>query len=126
MIAVASILYVPLMACAKFSLLLFYQRLSKMAWLKWSCWAVAGVIVSYSIALMLALIFACTPMEKNWDITVQEGTCINKGAIYIATAALNVFTDVVMLVLPIPMIAKLQLPKVQKAGLICMFGVGSL
>lgn len=43
-----------------------------------------------------------------------------------ATAVLNMATDILLLVLPIPMVVKLQMPRVQKAGLICIFGVGSL
>ena len=56
----------------------------------------------------------------------MEGTCINKGAVYISTASLNAITDMALLIMPIPVIWKLQLPKLQKIGLIAMFGVGSL
>ena len=34
-------------------------------------------------------------------------------------------TDILLLVLPLPMIVKLQMPAIQKAGLICVFCVGS-
>ena len=60
------------------------------------------------------------------DITITTGHCVNKGALYLATAGLNAATDVTLLVLPIPMIAKLHVPLVQKLGLVAMFSIGSL
>lgn len=126
LISVCSILYIPLMALAKFSLLLFYRKLSLERWYKYAVYAAMAFIISYSIALAFALIFACTPLEKNWDITITTGTCINKGQLYLSTAGLNAGTDVILLILPIPMIIKLHVPVVQKVGLILMFGIGSL
>lgn len=126
LISVCSILYIPLMALAKFSLLLFYRKLSIERWFQYAVYAIMGFIISYSTALALALIFACTPLERNWDITITVGSCINKGSLYLATAGLNAGTDVILLVLPIPMILRLHVPAIQKIGLILMFGIGSL
>ena len=114
------------MALAKFSLLLFYRKISVDRWFRYSVYGIMAFIISYSIALVLSLIFACTPLEKNWDITVTTGHCVNKGKIYLATAGLNAGTDVILLVLPLPMIWQLSVPLVQKIGLACIFGIGSL
>jgi hypothetical protein len=35
-------------------------------------------------------------------------------------------TNIILLVLPIPMVIRLQVPRAQKAGLICIFVVGSM
>lgn len=83
------------------------------------------VVVGYNIGVMFPLIFACTPVQKTWDLTVLEGSCIDRTPVFIATAVLNMVTDICLLVLPIPMIAKLQMSRAKKVGLICMFGVGS-
>lgn len=125
-INIASILYVVLMALAKISLLLSYKRLSNLRWLKIAIWTAFGIIVGYSLGMTLALIFACTPFMMNWDITITDGTCINKGALYLAAAGATAATDLVLLVLPIPMVINLHLPRVQKAATICMFAIGSL
>jgi hypothetical protein len=83
------------------------------------------IVVGYNIALVFPLIFPCRPFKKTWDVSVLEGSCIDRTPIYMATAVLNMVTDIMLLVLPIPMIAKLQMPRRQKAGIICIFGVGS-
>ncbi|KAF1844010.1 uncharacterized protein K460DRAFT_155831 [Cucurbitaria berberidis CBS 394.84] len=125
LISVASILYCPFLACAKFSLLFFYLKLSHLRWFRLCVYANMFLVVGYNIALVFPLIFTCTPFMKTFDVTITEGTCINRTPLYMATAVLNMLTDVALLVLPIPMIVSLQMPKVQKAGLICIFGVGS-
>lgn len=82
-------------------------------------------VACYSSALILGLIFACVPVKRNWDVTITEGYCINKVAMYIAAGAFNSTIDIVMFILPIPMVWNLRLRPVQKAGMIFLFGVGS-
>ena len=126
LISVCSVLYIPLMALAKFSLLLFYRRLSPERWFKWMLWTTMIFVIGYSAALFFALIFACTPLQRNWDITITSGSCANKGGMYLATAGLNAATDVLLLVIPLPMVLQLHVPLSQKIGLVAMFSVGSL
>jgi hypothetical protein len=79
----------------------------------------------YNVALVFPFIFNCTSFLKSYDITIAEGKHINRTPLYMVTAVLNMLTDVLLLILPIQMIVRLQMPRVQKAGLICIFGVGS-
>lgn len=68
----------------------------------------------------------CTPVEKAYDITIRDGSCINVGILYIATAVSNIITDILLFVLPIPMIVRLRMGVFQKVGAIVIFGIGSL
>lgn len=83
------------------------------------------LVVGYNIVLVFLLIFTCNPVMKNFDVFITDGSCLDRTPLYMATAVLNMATDIILLILPIPMISKLQMPRVQKAGLICIFGVGS-
>jgi hypothetical protein len=91
---VASILYVPCLGFAKISILLLYHRLSKLVWFKICVYIVIGIVGSYSLGIIVALIFPCNPIAMNWDLSITEGKCIDKAGIYLATAAVNVITDV--------------------------------
>ncbi|KAH6875140.1 hypothetical protein BKA58DRAFT_453973, partial [Alternaria rosae] len=126
LISVASIIYCPFLASAKLSLLFFYLRLSHLRWFKSCVYVSMFLVVGYNIALVFPLIFACTPFRRNWDVTITEGSCIDRTPLYMATAVLNMATDILLLVLPVPMVVRLQMPRAQKLGLICIFGVGSL
>jgi hypothetical protein len=126
MIMSASVTYVPCLGLSKFSLLLFYNRLSPLRWFRLAVYFLMFVVMGYSFAIIFALIFPCRPVSKNWDARITGGTCINRAAIYTATAAVNIATDLALLTLPIPMIVHLRMPSVQKIGLIFIFAVGSM
>ena len=93
-----SIIYLAVMALAKFSILMFYLKLAREQWFTYAIYATMGLVAGFSIALMLALAFACIPLGRVWDPTITEGHCINRGQIFLATAGLNAATDIIMLV----------------------------
>jgi hypothetical protein len=125
LVNITSILYCPFLALAKFSLLLVYLKLSPLRWWRICIFASMFLVVGYNIALMLPLIFACKPFMKTWDVSIIEGSCIDRTPVFMATAVMNMVTDILLLVLPIPMVLRLQMPRSQKIGLFCAFGVGS-
>ncbi|KPM44632.1 hypothetical protein AK830_g1897 [Neonectria ditissima] len=119
------VLYAIETGFAKISLVLFYNKLSPQKWWKWSVCGTFILVVGYNVAIFFAVIFGCRPLQKHWTAEMTDGSCVNRPAIYIATAALGIFSDLVLLVLPIPMIVRLQMPPRQKAGLILLFTIGS-
>ena len=112
------------MAFAKASLLHSYRRLSKSRWLDLAFLITNTVIAAYSIAFVVILVCACIPGASKWAITATEQQGIAKGVVYVAVAAADVVTSLVLLILPVPAIWRLQLPKTQKLGLACMFFIG--
>ena len=121
-----TILFIALMMFAKIALCLFYRRSSEARWFQISISATMGFTIGYSIALILAFIFSCDPIEKSWNITITEGHCLNKGILYLVHTSLNAATDLATLLLPIPVIVQLTLPAMQKVGAVLMFVIGSL
>jgi hypothetical protein len=122
---VASICYVPCLGFAKISILLLYHRLSKLQWFKICTYIVMAIVASYSLGIVIALIFPCQPIAMNWDLSITDGKCIDKAGIYLATAAVNVITDFIILALPIPVVLGLQMRRIQKIAVIGLFMVGS-
>ncbi|QMW28917.1 hypothetical protein G4B84_004252, partial [Aspergillus flavus NRRL3357] len=124
----APVIYVPALAFAKLALLMLYYRLLQATHTLYVyvIYAVGFIIAGYSLALPLALIFGCSPIQKSWDITITTGSCINTAGVYLATAITNTISDVILLLLPIPVVWGLRLPVIQKVGVLCMFGVGFL
>ncbi|CAJ0547958.1 Ff.00g047120.m01.CDS01 [Fusarium sp. VM40] len=119
-------IYVLCGSFAKLALLIFYLRLSPQRWFKWAVWTAITIICIYTVILFCLVLFACKPMAMNWDITVTDGVCINQTKTYIATAAVNIISDLFLFVLPLPMVFQLQLPAKQKIGLMGIFTIGSL
>lgn len=109
----------------KIALLVFYLRISPQKYLRWGVFAAIFIILGYTFSLLFGLIFACTPIKKSFNVLVKEGHCIDVISLYIATAACNIASDVILFFLPIPMVMNLQMPLKQKLGLFFVFGIGS-
>ena len=69
--------------------------------------------------------FQCLPIEKAW-LPLLEGSCANQLAGHITSAAINTFSDFVILVVPIANVMGLQLYKKGRVGLLLIFGFGVL
>jgi len=109
----------------KTSILLLYLRIfSAKSVCRW-VYVTLGYVLCYAVASIFATIFQCTPIPRIWNHGL-EGDCINLTAFWYANAASNIFSDIVILTLPMPLIGGLQLPRRQKFGLIFVFALGSL
>jgi hypothetical protein len=86
-----------------------------------------GVVVGAYVPLTITTMLTCDPPAASWDLSLAPtAKCINKPVFYIASGAINVGTDLVLLLLPWPMVWNLQLPRRQKLGLALIFLTGSL
>ena len=83
------------------------------------------VVVGYSIASAVVVIFSCYPVSKSWDTSITGGYCVNLPVFYIANLSLNSATDIAVLILPIPMLWKVQMPFRQKIAVTAIFMTGS-
>jgi hypothetical protein len=85
------------------------------------------VVAGSSTAIFFSSLFPCQPFRKNYDITFppDQGTCIDRPAMFQATAALGVVTDVIIILIPVPMIVRLHVSRSKKIGLLTLFAIGS-
>ncbi|KAI1813893.1 hypothetical protein GGS20DRAFT_445509 [Poronia punctata] len=108
----------------KIGILLFYWRVFK----KTSSFRIGAILVgllSAGIFLsnFLAYVFQCLPVEKFWA-PAMGGSCINQDAFYLASAIINVFGDVAVLSLPLPIIWRLQTSRSRKLSVSLLFLLG--
>lgn len=126
-ILAAPLVYAPCCALTKISLCIFYSRLSPKKGFQVAVWTTIFVCAGAYTGVFFSLVFACKPIAASWNpLLLGTAVCVNRGAIYIATAVLGVVTDVVLITIPIPTIWGLQMPMKQKVGLIAIFGIGSM
>jgi hypothetical protein len=85
-----------------------------------------AVVIGLFAAVLLVDIFQCQPIAYVYDMSIPGGKCINQGAFYVSTAALNIFTDIMVLSIPILITARLQMPlrrKIAVCVILCLGGV---
>ncbi|KAI0140576.1 hypothetical protein BJ166DRAFT_604139 [Pestalotiopsis sp. NC0098] len=108
----------------KSSILLLYTRIfSNIRWFRWVCICLMITIAMYCAASLVVTIFQCTPVERAWDKDIQ-GTCIDNGKFWYANGGFSIATDLLILLLPMPLVYALQIPRVQKAALMLVFTLG--
>lgn len=78
--------------------------------------------------MVLSGFLFCIPVHYFWSVNPEVHTshCLPEGPVWYANAAMQIFTDVVILILPMPLLSKLHLPWRQKIGIMLVFGVGIL
>jgi hypothetical protein len=123
-LVVAEVLYAWNLGWTKLSLLLMYYRIFRVPYFKKMAWIVGSFVFAWVITITFLFIFICIPVAKLWYPDLP-GRCINQVGTWIANAASTIFTDIVILCLPLPPIWKLQLGKSEKLGLTAAFAIGS-
>ena len=79
----------------------------------------------YTIWAIFSSIFACTPVSYFWDKGIH-GHCINQSAMWFSNAGVNILTDLAIIILPMPVLQRLNLAKKQKRALVVVFAIGGL
>lgn len=92
-----------------------------------ACWVTLVFLTLFSGALIIAGIFSCWPIYAFWDL-IRPGkveACVNLNAMWYSHAGLSIFTDFVILALPLPVVSNLRLSTAHKTATMVLFGFGS-
>jgi hypothetical protein len=112
--------------CIKASILTFFHRtFGPNRIFRIAVWCVAALVVGLWLASTLAAIFQCTPISFFWNKN-QPGTCFNANAFVLVTSIINVVTDFIIVVMPMPIIWKLDMPRARKIGVCGIFLLGGV
>ncbi|BCS23518.1 uncharacterized protein APUU_31743A [Aspergillus puulaauensis] len=117
--------YICYIWCLKGVLLCLYWKLTAGTWHRH---LVVGSSVFCGIiwlACVLTHVCMCTPIHRNWQIQPYPGDhCTLRQPLYVEIAVFNVLSDICIIVIPIPILAKLQVPLPRKIVLALMFSSG--
>ncbi|KAK2607151.1 hypothetical protein N8I77_005853 [Diaporthe amygdali] len=113
----------------KTSILLLYIRIFRVHhWFRYANYLLIAYIWMWGLSVCLVTILACKPVPFQWEqyAGATDGVCIDQLAFFRWVGPPNIIHDVVMLVIPLPVVWKLQMQLRQKLALSCVFLVGSL
>ncbi|KAL8764616.1 MAG: hypothetical protein Q9194_006944 [Teloschistes cf. exilis] len=130
-IAVDGYLYIVAITAAKMSLLLFLYRIFHVdKRFRIAAWITGGILVLWSLITILLAIFSCRPIKASWDLKVRmdpKTVCYPKAYdVSNVYGFCNVITDVVLIVLPIPLVWKMQVTLKKKFAVATVFATGAL
>lgn len=112
-------------SCVKFSILLLYSTLFPVKWFVRTCFAVMAVTTAYFVIVFLEAFLLCEPVQFNWDKTI-EGSCSGQRYAFLATGIVNLLIDVFIVVLPMPLVFRLQMSIGRRISVAAMFSLGAL
>ena len=122
------VLYLWAVTFAKLSILLLYATIFGQANLVFrrGCQLLGAIIIAYCIICTPLYIFSCLPSGARSLEQFAARQCVNPVPLSIGVGALNIATDTVLIILPLPLLAKLQMTRRKKLALMGVFGTGAL
>lgn len=123
---IAIVLYNPALMAVKSSILVFFIRISRQTqnFLRVSSYMTLAVVNVGGVVLTFITAFQCQPVQAAYSTAFKTASCISIEAIYLASAPVNVATDLAILLLPIPVLTSIRLPWQQKIILVMTFLLG--
>ncbi|KAE8421934.1 hypothetical protein BDV36DRAFT_291750 [Aspergillus pseudocaelatus] len=108
----------------KMSILLLYLRIFPIAlFRRFDFLCIGFLIVSFLVTTPMA-IWQCRPLRAAWDYDIDNARCLKIASVAYANASLNIITEVLILILPLPVLRTLHVPRRKKIALISVFSVG--
>ncbi|RAK98865.1 uncharacterized protein BO80DRAFT_411456 [Aspergillus ibericus CBS 121593] len=125
---VTRFLYTLSMGLVKMSLLWFYLRLDPRKYMRWAVFFVMFFNIGLSLASFIGALASCRPPSLFWT-NPTSSHCMplaQQQRFYEVNGVLNIVTDILTYLLPVPMLVGLQLSWRKKGAILGIFGLGTL
>ncbi|PSK59383.1 hypothetical protein B9Z65_3707 [Elsinoe australis] len=121
-------IYNTSLSFTKFSIIIQYKRMFVTPEFQIAVKCILAMTTIYSLWTIIASIIPCWPIHFFWaraevDVT---GQCLDAEDVFLGNSISNIFTDLIILISPLPVLAKMHLPIRQKISLFVLFSVGGL
>ncbi|CAI6335611.1 unnamed protein product [Periconia digitata] len=119
------ITYCASLGLVKVAILMMYRRLFTMRKLGTFCRYLAFVLFLYTAVNVGGSTFTCIPIRASW--TREPGArCVSNTQSWLITAVTNIILDLVIVILPMPMVRRMNLPAREKLLLAGIFALGGV
>jgi hypothetical protein len=130
--------YIFALGFVKLSILFFYRAIASHRTFRRFVNCAIVFVGMYTLATTLASIFQCQNPADSWStigylnqflpkgqkIKGHKVKCFDPAKLWLFSAAVNLLTDIVIMLLPIPALLSLRVPMVKRLALIAIFSIG--
>ncbi|KAL8760592.1 MAG: hypothetical protein Q9184_003224 [Pyrenodesmia sp. 2 TL-2023] len=110
----------------KLSILFFYRRIFRGRLFDFLSWGLIGVVLLWTLGFTLTQIFDCgIHFETNWGLLSDLQKCLNTFHLLLAYSISDVIVDVLILVLPLPLVWMLHMRTARKFAVSGIFLLGA-
>ncbi|KAL4939192.1 hypothetical protein BDV06DRAFT_214513 [Aspergillus oleicola] len=123
---IEEVLYVISTALVKLSMLLLYLRLFPNRLLRLAIFISLAITTAWAVGSFFAQLFSCQPISYYWKQWDQEhvGHCVSHNDLLLSHSIINIVLDVLVIILPMPVLVKLHMSLEKRIGMCLMFAVG--
>ena len=118
------ILWVTAVTIIRAAIISLYMQLFPTRSFRIACHAALALNVAFGATAVIADCLICQPIRYRWAPTIVHGSCGDQKSLDMYIAILNLLQDVLVVVLPIPVLWGLQIARSRKVALISIFGIG--
>ncbi|KAF3010113.1 hypothetical protein E8E14_000708 [Neopestalotiopsis sp. 37M] len=111
----------PGLSFIRISVLFFYKRIFVRTWFTKLCYVVSTIVALWGLAGFITILCSADPISRAWDPLSGNPYRIDFGRYAVTTNAIGIALDVITLLLPLPIIFRLQMKmrnKVLTAGIL--------
>ena len=121
-----SVLYPLASSLPKLSLCALYLRVfNNSRWGRHATYGIICLVIANTIAWLVPSITVCRPISAYWSLQGNRGKWLDTDILGTWISLPNIVTDMMMLILPMPILWKTQMGVPKKLGLILTFATGS-
>jgi len=108
----------------KISILLMYKAIFALKRFRLLADTVVVIVIMLGLGNIIQCLAICRPFAFQWDKTISGGVCGNQKLGILLVAFLNLFTDLMIVIMPMPLVWKLKMPRSKRLALMGIFGLG--
>ncbi|KAH8745779.1 hypothetical protein F5883DRAFT_359229, partial [Diaporthe sp. PMI_573] len=109
----------------KASILSFYTVLFPNKVFTRLCYCTMIATALYLVLVLVETFGLCKPLRYAWDTTI-DGECTGEDPVYLIVGIVNCIIDACILVLPMPLVFRLQMTMTKRISVAGMFSFGAL
>ncbi|KAJ4354766.1 hypothetical protein N0V95_003539 [Ascochyta clinopodiicola] len=117
-----TLVYIWCLAALKMSQLALYMRVFAKRLRNW-VYGVGAIVIVWAVVFNFLFIFLCDPISQQWSIE-RVGHCMDQILLLKCLIMSNMFTDLLIVILPIRSVWQLQMRKTEKFAVLACFGLG--
>ncbi|RDL40284.1 uncharacterized protein BP5553_00263 [Venustampulla echinocandica] len=108
----------------KVSILLVYKNIFALRKFRILADTVIVIVIMLAVGNIIQCLAICRPFAFQWDKTIEGGVCGNQTLGILLVAFLNLVTDLMIVIMPMPLVWKLKMPRPKRLVLMAIFGLG--
>ena len=124
MVFFAQLAWICAVTTIRASIILLYIHIFATRSFSIVCYAVLALNLAFFSTTIVARCLLCKPIAYSWDFTIPGGSCGNLPTFDTVNASVNLLQDFIVVVLPMPVLWRLQMAASRKLAVTGLFSLG--